>query len=142
YLLYSFRKEITSDNILILSPNEHFVSYISNVLPSLGEKTPLNMTLLQFVGRHLSMELEDEQTYFNRISSHEVPKQTDIIRSASFIDFINDSEELIFQHMIFFNPVLRKDKEIVSTEKILKAFEQTPDSSPLIARIQATRQLL
>src|SRR5699024_11472384 len=40
YLLYSFRKEITSDNILILSPNEHFVSYISNVLPSLGEKTP------------------------------------------------------------------------------------------------------
>ena len=142
YLLYSFRKEITSDNILILSPNEHFVSYISNVLPSLGEKTPLNMTLLQFVGRHLSMELEDEQTYFNRISSHEVPKQTEIIRSASFIDFINESEELILQHMDFFNPVLRKDKEIVSTEKILKAFEQTPDSSPLIARIQATRQLL
>ena len=142
YLLYSYRKEITSDNILILSPNEHFVSYISNVLPSLGEKTPLNMTLLQFVGRHLSMELEDEQTYFNRISSHEVPKQTEIIRSTSFIDFINDSEELILQHMDFFNPVLRKDKEIVSTEKIIKAFEQTPDSSPLIARIQATRQLL
>ncbi|MGO1433959.1 MAG: RNA polymerase recycling motor HelD, partial [Ruoffia tabacinasalis] len=142
YLLYSYRKEITSDNILILSPNEHFVSYISNVLPSLGEKTPLNMTLLQFVGRHLSMELEDEQTYFNRISSHEVPKQTEIIRSASFIDFINESEELILQHMDFFNPVLRKDKEIVSTEKIIKAFEQTPDSSPLIARIQATRQLL
>ena len=142
YLLYSYRKEITSDNILILSPNEHFVSYISNVLPSLGEKTPLNMTLLQFVGRHLSMELEDEQTYFNRISSHEVPKQTEIIRSASFIDFINESEELILQHMDFFNPVLRKDKEIVSTEKILKSFEQTPDSSPLIARIQATRQLL
>src|SRR5699024_11721660 len=44
--------------------------------------------------------------------------------------------------MDFFNPVLRKDKEIVSNEKILKAFEQTPDSSPLIARIQATRQLL
>src|SRR5699024_11518806 len=56
YLLYSFRKEITSDNILILSPNEHFVSYISNVLPSLGENTPLNMTLLHFVVRHWYLE--------------------------------------------------------------------------------------
>lgn len=142
YLLYSYRKEITSDNILILSPNEHFVSYISNVLPSLGERTPLNMTLLQFVDKNLTLKLESEQAYFHRISQHDVPQQTEIIRNESFVDFIDNAEELILNQMDFFEPILRKDKVIVSPNRILSTFKETPDSSPLIARMQATRQLL
>ncbi|CUX16242.1 hypothetical protein [Clostridium sp. C105KSO13] len=36
FLLYRFRKSLNSDNIMILSPNKVFASYISNVLPELG----------------------------------------------------------------------------------------------------------
>ena len=38
YLLYKYRKTVTSENIVIFSPNEVFSSYISDVLPNLGEK--------------------------------------------------------------------------------------------------------
>ena len=37
YILYSFRNSITSDEILIVSPNHLFSEYISNILPELGE---------------------------------------------------------------------------------------------------------
>ncbi|MCA1767152.1 MAG: hypothetical protein LC639_02830 [Idiomarina sp.] len=38
YLLYRFRDEIMSDDILIISPNRVFADYIGNVLPELGEE--------------------------------------------------------------------------------------------------------
>src|SRR5690606_12452540 len=37
FLLYRFRDEISSGDILIISPNRVFSDYISNVLPELGE---------------------------------------------------------------------------------------------------------
>lgn len=41
FLLYRFKGTLTSDNILIISPNKVFSDYISNVLPELGEETIL-----------------------------------------------------------------------------------------------------
>ena len=38
YLLYRHKGEITSNDILIISPNKVFADYISNVLPELGEE--------------------------------------------------------------------------------------------------------
>ncbi|MGC4018398.1 MAG: UvrD-helicase domain-containing protein [Muricomes sp.] len=37
-MLYRFRKNLKSENIMILSPNKVFANYISNVLPELGEE--------------------------------------------------------------------------------------------------------
>ncbi|MBM9834352.1 ATP-dependent DNA helicase IV, partial [Enterococcus faecalis] len=48
FLLYHFREEMTAENVLILSPNSRFIDYISQVLPSLGEKNPLTLTMRQF----------------------------------------------------------------------------------------------
>lgn len=38
YLLYKHRETIKSENILLLSPNNVFKDYISDVLPDLGER--------------------------------------------------------------------------------------------------------
>jgi len=38
YLLYRHKQVLTSDNIMIISPNKVFGNYISNVLPELGEE--------------------------------------------------------------------------------------------------------
>ncbi|APE38755.1 hypothetical protein BOX37_26445 [Nocardia mangyaensis] len=38
FLLYRFRDTLTSDNVMILSPNKVFGDYIANVLPELGEE--------------------------------------------------------------------------------------------------------
>ena len=39
YLLYRFKDSLSSDDILIISPNRVFADYIANVLPELGEET-------------------------------------------------------------------------------------------------------
>lgn len=39
FLLYRFKDTLSSDDILILSPNKVFADYISNVLPELGEES-------------------------------------------------------------------------------------------------------
>lgn len=100
------------------------------------------MTLLQFVEAKGSMELESETEYFDRISQEEVPEQTKIIRTASFMAYIDQAENDILQSMDFIEPIYRRDKEIISTQRIMTIFNKTPETSPLLNRMQATKQLL
>lgn len=48
YLLYSQRDKINNSNVMILSPNEIFNNYISEVLPGIGEDNVCEATFLEF----------------------------------------------------------------------------------------------
>lgn len=48
FLLYEDRERLTSQNVLILSPNHIFSDYISNVLPEIGEDNVVQMTFQDF----------------------------------------------------------------------------------------------
>lgn len=142
YLLYLYRQEITSDNILILSPNNKFIDYISQVLPSLGEKNPLNFTILQFVERHLPRKVEDEEGYFQRISATNSIKQTETLRNKAYIDHIKNSDQLFLTTDSFFKDLTKKGKVIISKEKIAEVYHSTPDHSKLIDKLQTTKKIL
>lgn len=49
FLLYKDREKLTSQNVLILSPNHIFSDYISNVLPEIGEDNVSQMTFQDFI---------------------------------------------------------------------------------------------
>ncbi|MFL2101529.1 HelD family protein [Desemzia sp. FAM 23989] len=142
YLLYSLRKEITSDNVLILSPNNQFINYISNVLPSLGEKNPLNMTLLQFLGQRSNWAMETEEEYFSRISQTDIDHQTALLRSLEYVDFLKGADEVIANTDGLFKDLMYRGKVLISKEKMKKIYETTPAENPVIDRIQATKQRL
>lgn len=59
YLLYRFKETLTSNDILIISPNRVFADYISNVLPELGEEE-----IAQTDMESLAEELLDHQYRF------------------------------------------------------------------------------
>lgn len=141
YLLYTLRTEITSDNVLILSPNHNFIDYISNVLPALGESNPLNMTFLQLMDQYLTWEIENETDYFARISSETVDEQTNTLRTADYYHFAKLAGPSLAGKQIF-RPLTHKGKAIISTERIQQFFEETPVENNLQARIQATKQKL
>lgn len=61
YLLYTFKGEISSKDILIISPNKVFADYISNVLPELGEETVPETSMEQI----LSGVLDNKFKYLN-----------------------------------------------------------------------------
>lgn len=55
FLLYHFRNRITSDQVMILSPNRTFSQFIAQVLPELGEEPVTEWTIDEF-GQKLSKE--------------------------------------------------------------------------------------
>ncbi|MFJ3718844.1 HelD family protein [Streptomyces sp. NPDC090057] len=52
YLLYTHPQRVQRAGMLILGPNRTFLSYIAEVLPSLGESGVRQATLLDEIGRH------------------------------------------------------------------------------------------
>lgn len=55
FLLYHFRNRITSDQVMILSPNRTFSQFIAQVLPELGEEPVTEWTIDEF-GQKFSKE--------------------------------------------------------------------------------------
>lgn len=45
FLLYRFKKQITAEDVMILSPNKVFADYISGVIPELGEEPICELSL-------------------------------------------------------------------------------------------------
>lgn len=49
YLLYAYREQLRRSGVLIVGPNESFMSYIQNVLPTLGEVDVTQLTVHDLV---------------------------------------------------------------------------------------------
>lgn len=54
YLLYHRRQELSSDNVMILTPNPIFSDYISQILPELGEDRIVEMSFDEYAAKELS----------------------------------------------------------------------------------------
>ena len=54
YLLYSERDKINNSNVMILSPNEIFNNYISDVLPDIGEDNVCQATYYEFAKAYIN----------------------------------------------------------------------------------------
>lgn len=63
FLLYQYRHMITSQNMLLLSPNPLFKQYISSVLPELGESNIEQSTLHEYIEARLGRRFELEHPY-------------------------------------------------------------------------------
>ncbi len=142
YLLYLYRDTMTSDDLLIISPNHRFIDYISNVLPSLGERNPLNLTIIQLVSQLSAEEIEGEEAYFKRITGENVSEQTERLRSKKFIDNLKQSDPLFLDHPNFIRGLTKNGKTVLSKKMIEKIYEKVPAHPKLIDRLQATKKAL
>ena len=142
YLLYLYRDTMTSDDLLILSPNHRFIDYISNVLPSLGERNPLNLTIIQLVSQLSAEEIEGEEAYFKRITKESVSEQAEHLRSKEYIDDLKRSDPLFLDHPDFIRGLTKNGKTVLSKKTIEKIYEKVPAHPKLIDRLQATKKAL
>lgn len=140
YLLYRNRQVVNSDNVLILSPNEEFIQYLSDVLPSLGEKNPLNMTFRKLINKLYPFKVESETALFEKISQVRTTKQNEILRSRELAEFIKEQgSPILLGEKMPFNSITNHHEMAISKEEILKLFKETPTNLPLIERIQGTK---
>jgi len=67
FLLYKFKDTITSNDILIISPNKVFADYISNVLPELGEEKIRETSMYELAAELLQNQYKF-QSFFEQVA--------------------------------------------------------------------------
>lgn len=90
YLLYKHRKLIKSNDICIISPNNIFSSYISEVLPQLGEDNLTETTFTQITRAELKRPVQSREDMLDEIAT--IPKQEllDEISYKSSYEYLDD----------------------------------------------------
>lgn len=90
YLLYRYKKQIKSSDICIISPNNIFSSYISEVLPQLGEDNLTETTFAQIARAELKLPIQSREAMLDEIATN--PKQEDLneISYKSSYEYLDD----------------------------------------------------
>ncbi|WP_374209755.1 AAA family ATPase [Glycomyces sp. TRM65418] len=58
WLLYNYTEKLDKAGVLVVGPNEGFLSYISGVLPTLGETSVWQVTVQQLTGAHTATAVD------------------------------------------------------------------------------------
>lgn len=97
YLLYAFNDNISSKDILIISPNKVFADYISNVLPELGEEIVPETSMEEILSKALGYKYK-YQSFFeqvNELLTNPVPDFINRIQYKASFDFISSLDRFI-----------------------------------------------
>ena len=97
YLLYAQKGEITSKDILIISPNKVFADYISNVLPELGEETVPETSMEQILSGVLNNKYK-YQNFFEQVTElleNPTPDFIERIQYKASFEFISLLDKFI-----------------------------------------------
>ncbi|GAA2142237.1 HelD family protein [Glycomyces algeriensis] len=61
WLLYNYTEKLDKAGVLVVGPNEGFLSYISGVLPTLGESSVWQVTVQQLTGAHTALAADTHE---------------------------------------------------------------------------------
>ena len=143
YLLYRYRGNLTSSDVIMFSPNQLFNDYIKNVLPEMGEQNMVQMTYWQFVARRLpGMTVENLFDQFEDSAADSAISQ--FKDSTNFFNLLHhyakhlNNRGVIFKNIYFRN----KKKPFFTKEKISELYYSFNSNYNLSNRIDATREEL
>ena len=141
FLLYRYRGNLTSSNVIMFSPNQLFNDYIKNVLPEMGEQNMVQMTYWQFVARRLpGMSVENLFDQFEDATADSAISR--FKDSTNFFDLLTRyAKHLNRRGMVFKNIYFRdKKRPFFTKEKINEIYYSFNSNYNLNNRIDATRE--
>lgn len=151
YLLYNYRDTLRADQMVLFSPNPLFNSYISTVLPELGEENIQQTTFQEYLAHRLSrdFELEDPFSQIEYVlTAKGLPDYEARIAgiryksSAEFLNVIQTYKEWLEREDMLFKSVLFRGKIIVSSKRIKEQFYSLDSSIRLANRIILLKEWL
>lgn len=145
YLLYNYRQQL-GNKVLVLGPNDIFVDYISEILPTLGESDVTEETFAGFAMKEivLTENVLDFTAYLEEVlkGNEEVVKEIRYKSSEEFIKFL-DKKCMEFENEYFNLQALNAfDEEIVSLNEVEELFEKHYKYMPLFRRSQKVKRVL
>lgn len=145
YLLYRYRGKIDADQVMLFSPNPMFNSYVSQVLPELGEQNMDQSTFMEYMDARLEglvdyedayeqleylLTSEQDDTYHNRLEG---------IRYKASLDYKEHLDHyinsLLTEGMIF-KTIKFRGEVVVTSEEIASYFYQLSDINSIPNRLE------
>ena len=145
YLLYNFREQL-GDKVLILGPNDIFIDYIGDVLPTLGESNVNQQTFANFAIKEIGLNepVVDFTAYLEEVlkSNEEVINEIKYKAGEEFISILDKKCEDLEENYFNFKPVKFFDEEVVGLEEINELFEKHYKYMPLFRRSQKIKRVI
>ena len=146
YLLYNFRKQF-GDKVLIFGPNDIFMDYIAQVLPTLGESGINQTTFEGFAKKQLGLEYSNIKSFGRYIEdamngNEEALTEYKYKSSKAFVDLLNKGIEELNESYFAIKAVKFKDQEVVSIKEIEELFNTYYVDMPLFRRSEKIRRIL
>ena len=137
YLLYKM-ENLTSSNVLILSPNNVFTEYISEVLPSLGEKNTLELTYHKLISKFI-IEYERVESYSSFVERYykNTRQDNELIKfklSDEIIVLVEDYCKYFTKASRFLHDLEYK-KKIIPMSELNELLYRRYDNKPLFERV-------
>ncbi|WP_150268473.1 RNA polymerase recycling motor HelD [Paenibacillus tepidiphilus] len=144
YLLYKYREVLQADQMLLFSPNPLFNSYVSTVLPELGEENMQQTTFQMYLEHRLGQEfqLEDVFSQTERLLNDPDAPEAQVRRegieyksSVAFLDVIRSYAGQLEREGMLFKPLMFQGRAIVDREEMARQFYSYDPAIRLANRI-------
>lgn len=151
YLLYKHRDRLKADQIVLFSPNPMFNSYVSTVLPELGEENMQQTTFQEYLAYWLgaTVHLEDpfeqiEYVLTSQSSQGYEARLTGMQYKASeaFLHALQSYALWLGKEGILFHNICFRDRELITAEQMKSQFYSYDSSIRLANRVALLREWL
>ncbi|WP_106495111.1 RNA polymerase recycling motor HelD [Lentibacillus sp. Marseille-P4043] len=131
YLMYRYRETLTPENVVLFSPNPLFSSYVSNVLPELGEANVKQTTFHEYleakVGEQLSIESPFQYMEYKLAGVRDDQYRTkmesiDYKSSLKFKQHVDEFVAYLANEGLLFKTISFRKQVLVSKEQIQDYF--------------------
>lgn len=146
FLLYHSRSSLNADQIILFSPNKLFSNYISEVLPSLGERNMRQVTLNEFISLRLTgIQVE---TLFERYEKDEknLPQEMIDMRlykeSGSFLEDLENLENANKNHLLYFEDIIFEGRPFFTKDEISEIYQSQNTAFSIPDRFLKTKNTL
>lgn len=145
YLLYKYREVLQADQMLLFSPNPLFNSYVSTVLPELGEENMQQTTFQMYLEHRLGQEFQLEDVFSQTESLLNAPDGEEaFIRregiayksSVAFLSAIRQYVNLLEHEGMLFKPLMFQGKAVATKEEMERQFYSYDPGIKLANRIE------
>ncbi|UOQ46859.1 UvrD-helicase domain-containing protein [Gracilibacillus caseinilyticus] len=151
YLLYKYRGHLNADQIILFSPNSMFSSYVSNVLPELGEDNMQQVTFQEYLMYRLDKDFQVENPYEQleyALTAANTPSYSSRVQSMQFkasIHFFKAiqsyRQSLELSGMVFKNITFRGEP-LVTAQQLTEQFYRYDTSLRFPNRLEKLKDWL
>ncbi|WP_248929348.1 RNA polymerase recycling motor HelD [Paenibacillus hamazuiensis] len=151
YLLYKHRQSLNADNMVLFSPNAMFNSYVSTVLPELGEANMQQTTYQEYLNLRLGSQFQVEDPYSQLeyiLTAHDEPGYMARISgirfksSSAFFEVVSRYKSFLEREGLLFKNIVFRGRVLLSGKQLARRFYEFDPSTRLANRIVLLRDWL